>query len=226
MKHHFFKILMLSVVLSAIGCVEKLDVSSNERLLVKGTVVDQNGNPLQNISIKTGAVLKTLASTNSDASGHFEFTSLNANDKPLSVLVNIDYPIDLENGNPDYSSKVYSSGVANRNLLLDLGTVTLNGVGTFSLFLKNQPGDNNSLSYTLSYTSNICNLPINANGNDFCELDQTESNYFDQNSENRTINRESILGSFAVFEYSLNNEPTQTIEIPVTNPPTNYVFEY
>lgn len=226
MKRHFLKILTLSVLLLAIGCTEKLDISSNERLLVKGKVVDQNGNPLQNIYIRTSAVYRTLASTKSDALGNFEFTSLNANDNPLFVNVNIAEEIGSEIDNPDYASKIYSSGVANRDLLLDLGTIYLNGIGTLSLFLKNVAGDDNFLEYTLSYTSNICKLPLNANGNDFCELDQTESNSFGPTSENRTINRESILGSFAIFEYKFNNGPTQTIEIPVTNPPTNYVFEY
>ena len=226
MKSYFYKILIFSVVLSATSCVERLDISSNERLLVKGKIVDQNGNPLQNISIHTNAVYKTLASATSDAVGDFQFTSLNANDKPLMVLINIADPFSLENENSDYSSKIYSSGVANRDLLIDLGTVTLNGVGTFSLFLKNLSGDDNYLKYTLSYTSNICNLPFNANGNDFCELDQSENGNFNPTSENRTINRESILGTFAIFEYELNNGPAQTIEIPVTNPPTTYVFEY
>ncbi len=226
MKHHFLKIVILSVVLSFFGCAERLDISGNERILVKGKVVDDNGNPLQNINVRTSAVYKTLASTQSDAEGNFEFTSLNANDNPLFVNVNITEVFGSETDNPDYASKVYSSGVANRDLLIDLGTITLNGLGSFSLFLKNQSGDENFLNYTLSYTSNICNLPIQANDNDFCELDQIESNSFGPTSENRTINRESILGSVAVFEYKLNNEPTQTIEIPVTNPPTNYVFEY
>ncbi len=225
MKLHLYKILLFSAVLLFTSC-EKLEITNNERLLVKGKVVDENGNALPNISIKTEAVNRSLANTRSDANGNFELTSLNANTDPLHVLVNIASSINFENENPDYSSKVYTSEGANSQLLLDLGTITLSGLGSFSLYLKNLSGDNNSLEYTLSYTSKVCRLSLESNSNPFCELDQVENGFADPTSENRTLNRESILGSVAVFEYKLNNGATQTIEIPVTNPPTTYVFEY
>lgn len=225
MKLHLYKILLFSAVLLFTSC-EKLEITNNERLLVKGKVVDENGNALPNISIKTEAVNRSLANTRSDANGNFELTSLNANTDPLHVLVNIASSINFENENPDYSSKVYTSEGANSQLLLDLGTITLSGLGSFSLYLKNLSGDNNSLEYTLSYTSKVCRLSLESNSNPFCELDQVENGFADPTSENRTLNRESILGSVAIIEYKLNNGATQTIEIPVTNPPTTYVFEY
>src|SRR5690606_15662275 len=110
------------------------------RLLVKGKVVDENGNALPYISIKTEAVNRSLANTRSDANGNFELTSLNANTDPLHVLVNIASSINFENENPDYSSNVYTSEGANSQLLLDLGTITLSGLGSFSLYLKNLSG--------------------------------------------------------------------------------------
>ena len=221
MKHHFYKILTLLVLLFAIASCEKLDITNNERILVKGTVVDQNGNPLQNIPFYTEAFSKKLASANSDASGKFEFTSLNVNNTSLKVLVNRDY----ENQLPEYSSQIYTSQMVNRDLLIDLGTITLGAVGTLSIYLRNQSGANN-LEYTLSYTSKVCYLPLSGNGNTSCDLDQIENGAYGPTSQNQNISRESILGSAALFEYSLNNEPKQTIEIPVTNPTTNYVFEY
>ena len=225
MKFHLYKILLFSAVLIFTSC-EKLEITNNERLLVKGKVVDQNGDALPYISIRTEAVNRSLATTRSDANGNFELTSLNANTDPLHVLVNIASNLSLENDNPDYASKVYSSESANSQLLLDLGTVTLSGLGSFSVLLKNIPSDNNTVEYTLSYASKVCRLPLEFNSNDTCEFDQSTQDFLEVNSQNRTISGESILGTVAIFEYKLNNEPTQTIEIPVTNPPVNYVFEY
>lgn len=225
MKHHFYKILTLLVLLFTIASCEKLDITSNNRILVKGMVVDKNGNPIQGIPFYTEAFSKVLASAHSDDSGHFEFTSLNINNTPLKVLVNIAHESSYENEFPEYSSKIYTSQLANRNLLIDLGTIFLGEVGTLSLYLKNESRANN-LIYTLSYTSKVCNLPLNGNGNNSCDRNQIESGANGPTSQNQTISLESILGSVALFEYSLNNEPKRTIEIPVTNPPTNYVFEY
>jgi hypothetical protein len=225
MKPYLYKILLFSAVLLFSSC-EKLEITNNQRLLVKGKIVDQNGNAIPNIPIKTEASNYILAKTRSDANGNFELTSLNANTDPLHVLVNIASSIYFENENPDYASKVYSSEGPNRQLLLDLGTVTLNDLGTFSIFLKNLSGDTNTVEYTLSYASKVCRLPLESNNNDDCEFDQRDQGILETNSQNRTISGESILGTVAIFEYKLNNEPTQTIEIPVTNPPVNYVFEY
>jgi len=225
MKPYLYKFLLFSVVLLFSSC-EKLEITNNERLLVKGKIVDQNGNAIPNIPIKTEASNYILAKTRTDDNGNFELTSLNANTDPLHVLVNIATSLYFENENTEYASKVYSSEGANKQLLLDMGTVTLNGLGTFSIFLKNLPGDTNTVEYTFSYASKVCRLPLEFNSNDVCEFDQSTQDFLEVNSQNRTISGESILGTVAIFEYKLNNEPKQTIEIPVTNPPVNYVFEY
>lgn len=225
MKHHFYKILTLVVLLFAVASCEKLDITNNERILVKGRVVDQNGNPLKDIPLYTEAFSKVLTSAHSDDSGTFAFTSLNVSNTPLKVLVNISHEWGNENEFIEFSSRIYTSQLANRNLLIDLGTITLGSVGTLSLYLKNESRANN-LIYTISYTSKVCNLPLNGNGNNSCDRNQIESGANGPTSQNQTISLESILGSVALFEYSLNNEPKQTIEIPVTNPPTNYVFEF
>lgn len=226
MKYHLYKTLIFSILLLATSSCEKLEITNNQRLLVKGRIVDQNGNALPNITIKTEAVNRILAKTRSDANGNFEFTSLNANNDPLHVLANIASNFDFQNENPDFASKVFTSEGANQSVLLDLGSVILNDLGSFSLYLKNLSGDENSVEYTLSYTSKVCRLSLNGNLNESCELNQRENGFANPTSESRTLNLESILGSIAIFEYSLNGGPTQTIEIPVTNPPTNYVFEY
>ncbi|MDN3723830.1 carboxypeptidase-like regulatory domain-containing protein [Aequorivita sp. SDUM287046] len=226
MKFKFSSVLLISLALLLFQSCEKLEITNNERLLVKGKIVDQNGNALANIPIKTEAVNRILAKTTTDTNGNFAFTSLNANTDPLHVLVNIAANFELENENPDYASKVFSSEGGNEQLLLDLGTITLSNLGSFSMLLKNLHGDNNTVEYTLSYTSKVCRLPLEFNNNDACEFDQSTEGFLDATSQNRTLGEESVIGTVAIFEYRLNNEPTQTIEIPVTNPPVNYVFEY
>ncbi|MGO3182191.1 MAG: carboxypeptidase-like regulatory domain-containing protein [Aequorivita sp.] len=225
MKHYFYKMLLFSGILIANSSCEQLDITDNQRILIRGHVVDQNGNPLENISLHTESLNKIIASAPSDASGNFEMTSLNANYNPLKILVNLSHSFDDQNAFPDYSSRIYSSDMANQDLLIDLGTIVLSEIGTLSIYLRNESRSNN-LEYTLSYTSKVCHLPLSGSENNPCELDRIENRSYGPTAENQNISRESVLGTVAIFEYSLNNEATQTIEIPVTNPPTNYVFEY
>lgn len=225
MKHCSYKIFLFAFLLSFYGC-EKVYITDNERLLVKGKIVDQNGDPLSNIYVVTSAENKTIAHARTDSDGNFEFTSLNADNNNFYFLVNAKYGNIFENENPNYPVRVYKSETPNTSLKLDYGTITLNDLGGFSLMLKNLPGDENSLQYKISYTTIICHLPLEPGGNNTCETDQIIEGNLTASSENRTFQSESIVGTHAIFEYSLNGMPVQTIEYPVTNPQTNYVFEF
>ena len=225
MMRFSYKIFLFAALFLFNSC-ERLEISHNQRLLVKGKIIAEGGEPIPNISVKTEALNSTLANTRTDADGNFKFTSLNVNESSLYVLINKEFKLSLENENTDYASKIFTSETDNEQLLIDLGTVKLGPVGTFSLQLINLPGDENFMEYTLSYSSKVCYLPIGFNSTDSCQFDQTIRGELDQSSQNRSFTEESILGTVAVFEYKLNNGPSQTIEIPVTYPPTNYVFEY
>ncbi|PHR12297.1 MAG: hypothetical protein COA40_08505 [Aequorivita sp.] len=227
MKLNLFRLLLLASMVLFIACLgDDVDIDNNRRILVKGKIVDKEGNPLPDIIIVTSANSDPLGQTQSDASGNFRLISLDEEFDPLDVLINID-PFFYLNVDYDYSSLAYRSSVHNDRLLYDLGTIILGDKAELNLTFNNLLGDENTLGYTIKYTPANCELPLNVtNPPDNCDLAAIREGDLNPISENTTVSIESILGSTVLLEYSLNFEPVQTIEIPLTNLDTNYVFEY
>jgi|GEM_PF-1021553 len=227
MKQPFFKFLLFFTILTLTGCLgDDVDIENDRRILVKGKVMDNLGNPLPNISIVTSAHLDLLGQTRSDASGNFSLISLDEQFDPLDIFINVDNFYNL-NINDDYSSRSYFSEIRNNILLHDLGTIVLGKKALLNFTFNNLPGDENTLVYKIKFTPANCELPLNVfDPPENCDLGADIEGDFNPNSENRTLNIESVLGTKIILEYSLNFEPTQTIEISLTNLESNYVFEY
>lgn len=227
MGKHILKFLLLSILLSLTSCLgDDVDIENNRRLLVKGKVIDPTGNPLPNISIITSANDDPLGQTRSDGSGNFSLISLDEQFDPLDILINVDnfYSIPI---NEEYSTRSYFSEAHTNRLLYNLGTIVLSKRATLNFTFNNIPGDENTLTYTIKYTPANCELPLNVfDPPENCDLNASFEGNFNSISENKTIHVESILETNVILEYSINFEPTQTIEIPLTNLETNYVFEY
>ncbi len=227
MKQNLLKFLFFAVFLSLTSCLgDDVDIESNRRLLVKGKITDTQGQPLSNISVVTSAFGDELGRTNTDADGNFYLVSLDEQFDPLDILVNVDnfYNISI---NDEYSTRSYFSEAHTNRLLYDLGTIVLEKRATLNFTFNNIPGDENTLTYTIKYTPANCELPLNVfDPPENCELNASFDGNFNSISENQTIHIESILETNVILEYSINFEPTQTIEIPLTNLETNYVFEY
>jgi len=227
MKQNLLKFLLLTILLSLTSCLgDDVDIESNRRILVKGKVVDILGNPLPDISVVTSAHGDALGQTHSDASGNFSLISLDEQFDPLDIFINVDnfYNIHI---NYDFSNRSYYSETHNKTLLHDLGTIVLGKRATLNLTFNNLPGDENTLVYKIKYTPANCELPLNVfDPPENCDLAASFQGELDPISENRTIFTETVLGTNAILEYSLNFEAAQTIEIPLTNLATNYVFVY
>lgn len=227
MKQNLLKFLLLAILISLTSCLgDDVDIESNRRLLIKGKVIDPTGNPLPNISIITSANDDPLGQTRSDGSGNFSLISLDEQFDPLDILVNVDnfYNIPI---NEEYSTRSYFSEVHNKRLLYDLGTIVLAKRAMLNFNFNNIPGDENTLTYTIKYTPANCELPLNVfDPPENCDLAASFEGNFNSSSENQTLHIESILETNVILEYSINFEPTQAIEIPLTNLETNYVFEY
>ena len=227
MKQALFKFLLLASMIPFSACLgDDVDIDSDRRILVKGKIVDIEGNPLPNMNVVTSASGDRLGQTQSDASGNFSLTSLDEEFDPLDISINMDI-YNFDNIDYDYASLAYRSSVHNNRLLYDFGTIILGKRAELNLTFNNLPGDGNTVEYNIKYTPATCELPLTVlDPPESCDLAASDEGDLNAFSENRTINIESILGTNVIVEYSLNFEPEQTIEIPITDLETNYVFEY
>lgn len=212
-------------------------IMDDRRILVKGNIVDSENNPVANIAVRCQTYGLVLGEAVSDARGHFEFTSLDAESyNGLNIMVNMksgsyhyddDYFFDATE-NPAYSAKQYFNILNNRPATTyNLGAIQLRDAARLTVFFNNIPGDNNSVAYKFEYDSAVCEIDLNLP--DFEDCSHDEYNYYRQldiNSANFQTNLNSQLGTSVLFKYILNNEPEQTISIPLTNTENTYVFEY
>lgn len=227
MNNLLLKSLFLFLVCTLSGCLgDDVDIESDRRILVKGRVIDSMGNPLPDISIVTSAHGDALGQSHTDASGNFRLISLDEQFDPLDIYINVDNFFN-STINSEYSNRSYLSAVHNKRLLYDLGDIILGKRVKLNFIFNNIPGDENTLDYTIEYTPANCEIPLTVvNPPENCDLGASYEGNLSQISENRTLNIESLMGTNVILTYSLNFEPTQTIEIPLINLETNYVFEY
>lgn len=238
MKRKYNILLILSGIILLFQSCEP-QIKDDSRILIKGIVVDGNNNPIPNISVRSQVYDSTLGEAITDANGQFQFTSLEVeNNYSLNITVNIK-PYDNNNyynedyifnqtENPDYSGKnYYSSSINRRATIYNLGQIQLNKAARLAVLFNNVPGDNNSVAYKLEYQSAICEINIDTlNNSEDCTVNDDYYQQIDINSTNFQTNLNSQLGTTVLLKYILNDEPEQTISIPLTNTENTYVFEY
>ncbi|WP_271424825.1 carboxypeptidase-like regulatory domain-containing protein [Aequorivita sinensis] len=234
-RKHLFQYLFLGIAFVLQSC--EVDIMNDKRVLVTGTIVDSNNNPISNISVRSETSREALlGETISNENGQFEFTSLMSkppynfyiavNSKPFSEIWHYHYDTELIE-NIDYSAKAFYDESNNRNAsTYHLGVIQLNKYAKLNLHINNIPGVTNTLEYKLNYDSAICRVNLNGNDLNRCEDDESEFRFLDSEYSDIHINVESQLGTTVAFIYKLNGEPEQTISIPLTNPENTYVFEY
>ncbi len=212
-------------------------IMDDRRILVKGTILDTNNNPIQNIQVSCQTYGLVLGSAKSDANGKFEFTSLDTESyNGLNILVNMkegvyyfDEPYNFEvPENHLYSAKQYYTNDTGRTAkVYDMGAIKLNDAAQLTVFFNNIPGDNNSVAYKFEYDSALCKIDLDVPNSEDCAFE--DYNYYQQidiNTANFQTNINSQLGTTVLFKYILNNEPEQTISIPLNAIESTYVFEY
>lgn len=230
---YLLQILLIWILLLFQSC--DVQVMDDHRILIKGRIVDSENNPLQNISVRTKTYGAILGESLSDANGEFQFTSLESKDyNPTNIAVNIkpnkyysgDYDLDLIE-NPVYTAKQYFNDLFNRKAVTyNLGQIQLNEAASLKVFFNNIPGDNNRVAYKFEYQSAICEIDLNDSTSENCLFDFEYYQQLDINSNDFESIFYSQLGTTVLLKYILNNEPEQTISIPLTNLENTYVFEY
>ncbi|MCG2431318.1 carboxypeptidase-like regulatory domain-containing protein [Aequorivita xiaoshiensis] len=234
-RKHLFQYFLLGMVLLFQSC--EVDIMNDKRVLVTGTIVNSDNNPIPNISVRSQTTRNAiLGEAISDENGQFEFTSLMSkppynfyiavNSKPFGEIWYYHYDTELIE-NIDYSAKAFYDETSNRNATTyNLGVIQLNKYAKLNLHINNIPGDTNTLEFKLDYDSAICRVDLNGNDFNQCEDEDFEFRFLDSEYSDIYMNVESQLGSTVDFIYKLNGEPEQSISIPLTNPENTYVFEY
>ncbi|AFL81942.1 hypothetical protein Aeqsu_2485 [Aequorivita sublithincola DSM 14238] len=238
-RKYFFTFLFLSFILTLQSFQCEPEIKDDSRILIKGSLVDSNNNPLPNISVRCQSSYIILGESYSDANGQFQFTSLETEtNNPLNIMVNLKtdgynyYGGGYNNyeltENPNYSAKKYFNDAINRktSTTYNLGQIKLNEAAHLNLLFTNVPGDNNRVAYKLEFQSAVCAIDLNVNNPEDCLIDEEYYNQLDINSTSFQTNLDSQLGTSVLLKYILNDEPEQTITIPLTNLENTYVFEY
>ncbi|WP_299095210.1 carboxypeptidase-like regulatory domain-containing protein [uncultured Winogradskyella sp.] len=223
---HFAIWLMLVAVFSC----EDTIIEDNIRVLVHGSVVDQNTEPITNASIKVyadadafGADRVLLGEGVSDASGNFNITSLFG---PNELFL-----VDVSSGD-QYSTYRYQTNTEEftpNDLTFNIETVELKALSSFTYNIIRESGEGNTLQYNFTYFDANC-IEIFEEG----VLDESQSycnsmrvtgstlNNLSPNIENRSFI--VPLQSQVEFTYSLN-EGEEVSEIITINS-SDYAFEF
>lgn len=222
--------LAILLILVAVFSCEDTEIQNNIRVLVQGTVVDQNVQSITNANIRIyadadafGADRVLLGEGVSDASGNFSVTSLFG---PNTLFL-----VDVSFGN-QFSTYRYQTNTEEftpDNLTFNLETVELKALTNFTYNIIRESGEDNTLQYRFTYFDANC-TEVYEEG----VLDESQSycnsmrftgstlNNLSPNAENRSFF--VPLQSQVEFSYSLN-EGDEVSEIITINS-ADYAFEF
>ncbi|MUU79444.1 dioxygenase family protein [Winogradskyella endarachnes] len=212
---------------------------SNTRLLVKGKVVDSDGNPVENAEISTytyrgtgffiypaptGSTEYLLGKNVSDANGDFSVISLYDNSSDFSIEIK---------ANEDYSEYIYRTSTYDYtpdDYLINLQEVTLNNLAQATISISRTSGEGNTISYSLNYFYPTCievyDEGVLNSAETFCNYPSYINNTLDDNLPDTAHTLNVTQGSEISFTYSINNEPeiTEILIVDVSNYQFNFNY--
>jgi len=231
------QILVLGLLFLLLSCETRFE--TNTRVLVKGKVVDDFGQPISNAEISvytqkgTGYILTPgpsgedeylLGRNICNADGTFSVTSIFDED--------VDFFIEVVSDN-NFSEYIYKTSTlfyTPENLVFDLQTVTLKELVNVNYNISRVSGEGNSISYTFTFIDDFC-IEVFEEG----ELIENESYCFQDIELNGTLNDNlpniernfsSVLGSIVEFTYSINNQPEVSETFTIGQENYEFTFTY
>lgn len=217
------------ILLATFSC-EDTEIQNNIRVLVHGSVVDQNAEPITNASIRVyadadafGADQVLLGEGVSDASGNFNVTSLFG---PNELFL-----VDISFGD-QFSTYRYQTNTEEftpNDLTFNLETIELKAITNFNYNIIRESGEDNTLQYSFTFFDADCTEVFengvlnesqsNCNGMRF--IGSTLNN-LSPNAENRSF--VVPLQSQIEFTYSLNGGEEVSEIITINS--VDYAFEF
>lgn len=225
--------LSLSIAILFISC-DHPHVIDDERIFVKGRVLDDEREPIQNVSVHTEAYTFFLGETLTDSNGYFEFTSLAAHNDNFKIIIN-DLPEKYSANNennylPQYSEVEYQYQESEFQSSYFLATTILKSSATLDLKIEKTTTNTDTLYWSLNFKRPYCKHVIGEIPNEIEEESCYENNVKSGRLTDQDPNYESkfysILETQAVFTYKINEQEEESINIPLDQTNTNYVFEY
>ena len=223
---NLFKIFYICFLALVVACEAEID--NNIRVLVTGTVVDYDNNPIDGARVEvyadegpsvSGAI---LGEGFSDASGNFDIISLFGPNEFFNITVS------LNSNYSNYEYRTNTSEYTPDGLMFELNTVRLSEVSRFNLnIIKESTGDI-EFDFSVTYIQPICfevfEQGVIVEGQSTCFPEATFSRTL--NIDAPEANRQILvpLNSTLMFTYSLDGgEETQQL---ITVNSANYVFEF
>lgn len=230
------KLLLLAAITLTLGACTP-DIKDNARSLVRGSVVDEGGNPLADVPVRTEGYYYLLGETTTDSQGNFEFTSLESTDTNYSIIVNyqkdsfanIENPDDLS-GNTLYTKISFLYHKSEYQKTYDIPTVKLKKKAKFDFSIERTSTTNDTLSWRLSVVEPRCQYifdddeltPVDAQ----CFPERNYQEYLDPDFPDYGREFNTVLNSEAIFQYRINDSEEESIHIDINQLNTTYVFEY
>ena len=233
------KILQTSLLLISVLILKSCgppEFEKNTRILSKGVLQNQNGEPLSGIevSVYTRAFNGEfyvfgsneddylLGNGFSNANGLFSVTSLFDKDDDFYIYVN---------GGDNYSSYIFKTTTEDyipNDLTFDLGSITLEKLATVQFQITNSTPSETPFYFSFTHKDKNC-LEIFEEGildisQDFCHTDSVLGFSFNENNPERSGEFITLLDSEVTIYYTNNDdiEVTETIIIDQEN----FVYEF
>ncbi|HEA29000.1 MAG TPA: hypothetical protein ENH91_03230 [Leeuwenhoekiella sp.] len=208
------------------SCDDPLE--NNRRIIVTGQFFDEDQNPIAEIPIRTEAQEIYLGEGTSDATGSFEYASLETY-RNFDIVVN-----PPETQNSIYSSVIYSSQYNNsmrENIdRYDLGIVTLRRTAKLDFSIIKTTSASDTLRWTISFPQASCSYSFTQKVSNAEIFTCYEEDFLggSQTPARPDLDTEitSLLGQEAVFTYSINSSAEERLIIPLNSPNNTFDFEY
>lgn len=223
-------LLLFASLLSCFGTPVK--VEDNIRASIIAKIVDENGNPIPDIPVYSGSSSDILGGVDiSDENGEVDFNSLESTSSEFGIVVNISTTGVGFPSNQDYTFVSFRNRENDRQrYFYDLGTLVLRKKANLIVNVSgNYPGSG-TLFGTIRYKEYECNYVVNDFEIDdeltYCgEIQRNTGVRVDEMFPASSSEIETVLGTTAIFEYSINDGPLQTVEIPINQNLVTYELE-
>lgn len=226
-----FFLIVLSLLLLQCGP----DYQTNKRVLIKGQLQNDTGEPMRNIDVSAFTLTDDYFQGNQQ-NGYLLGRNKSQEDGSFAVICLLDVDSDFfitVNGIEDYIdySYVFKTDFSEpEDLVVDMGTVTLRKRANVTFNLSRTSPAGTSIDFIISYENPFCAVVYEDDSlmseESTCFERTTFTRSFDGNSENFSSSFNSVLGSDVTIIYSIDNQPEETETFTIDQSNFTYEFTY
>lgn len=228
------KLILIFGVISLISGCERVRIEPDKRIEIAGKLVDVNGEGIPGISvfalgfgnsIQSGGTNNILGKAETNASGNFNFVSLDSYNRDFGIAVN---PPVFEDA-VARTSYYYTDGNDEHQTEYLLDPISLPKRIDFNLHIENTSGTQDTLIFSIRHEP-VKHFFEYQNGA-FNRVESLEDNLITlrehrPDSEPGNIQFSAPVGTEIKLIYNLGESPVEEVVIPVTPETTSYELEY